>query len=321
MTDRAGRGRTAALTLAGLVGAAAAVAALTVALIVRGPGAGVETSAPPPGAVPPRASAPRDSSDLHPLLREAARWAGRGAWDSAVVALTAYVESADRPDAFVDAYGLAALGAWMGVLERHRVDPLRRSLPGDAGLSARSAAQVAWLDGLLAFTARDGRGVDEARLRIRESSAALATDLERSLRAFQLALDGEELRAARLLRRLEEDRESRPGAGSATDLAGSLPTPVNRLAAAHWFVRNGRSVDGLPLLDAQASARSASRGGEAADLALAAFVHLERARAEAALGLDQAARRDFREFVRRYDLPRGPARTWVRDARAAIADP
>lgn len=301
---------------------ALALAAITVLLLARPPGtsrtAGTDADA---GEVVEAATPhPATAGEADPVLREAAAWAGRGAWDSASVALERYVEGRrGRPDALVDAYGLAAVGAWMGVLGRDRVDGFRRALRRDeARLSAPLAAEVAWLDGLLAFVDHDGRGMDEARLRIREADARLASDLERSVRAFQLALDGDEVRAARLLRRLERDRADRSSDSGRPERRVAFLTPVNRIAAAHWFIRNGRSADAIELLERPAPATSASGG--VADLALAAFIHLQRARAGAALGREQAARGDFREFVRRYDLPEGPARGWVRDAREALGD-
>jgi len=295
------------------------VAAATALLLARAPG-GSRAGEPGPDADPARAAPLRPVSErVHPRLLEAAAWAGRGAWDSAAVELVRHVEASEgRGDALVDAYRLASIGAWMGILARDRVEEFRRALRRVEGdLSPPLAADVAWLDGLLAFIDHDGRRMDEARLRLRDTGAGPATDLERSLRGFQLALDGDEVRGARMLRRLEEDRAGRTGTGPpGRDV--SFLTPVNRIAAAHWFIRNGRSADALELLDPPAPAAPASAGAGVADITLAAFVHLQRARAQAALGLDGAAREDFREFLRRYDLPEGPARGWARDAREAL---
>ncbi len=316
-------------TAARLVLLALALAAATAVLLARSPRAGGDGTARGEAGVPAGTAAaspetaaarPAPARTAPPMLREAAAWAGRGAWDSAAVVLTSYVTaSGTRPDALVDAYALAAVGAWMGILGRDRAEEFaRRPRRNRAGLAPALAAELAWLDGLLAFTDGDGRRVDEASLRIREADGALSTDLERSLRAFQLALDGDEVRAARLLRRLEEDRAGRAGGSADADDDAAFLTPLDRIAAAHWFIRNGRSDDGIELLEPPE--RALPPGG-IADIALRAFVHLERARAQAAMGAQGKARDEFREFLRRYDLPEGPARGWAREALADDASP
>lgn len=249
-------------------------------------------------------------------------WAARGAWDSA------FVRSAPSPEAdageadagaLLDTYRLAVVGNWLGGVPPSAVAGRRRPIR-EEHLDAAGGAELAWLDGLAAAVAQDGGAIDRARLLLRESGAPSATDLERSLRAFQLAtVEGEELRGARLLRSLERERASRLRLAMIEDDGHPYLTGVNRLAAAQWFIKHGRSSDALPLLGWWERLPVGAPGIEIADAVLAPVDELQRARAYREVGRPGDAARHFRRFLDGYDLAAGPHRTWVRDARAALA--
>jgi hypothetical protein len=186
-------------------------------------------------------------------------------------------------------------------------------------LAEDARAELAWLDGIAAAIAQDTDEMDRARLRLSESSAPASTDLERSLRAFQLALEDEELRAARLLRRLEQDRENNSRLAEPEAAAHPFLTAVNRLAAAHWFIRHGKASDALPLLGWWEERQDWVPEVAAAALALSSVDHLQRARALEAMGDESSAAGYFRAFLRAYDAPPEAHRQWVADARAAVA--
>lgn len=244
-------------------------------------------------------------------------WAARGGWDSA------FVRSAPSPDAdagaLLDAYRLAVVGNWLGGLPPSTVAERRKPVR-EEHLDSAGAAELAWLDGLAAAVAQDGDAIDRARLRLGESGAPSATDLERSLRAFQLAtVEDEELRGARLLRSLERERADRLRLAMAEDDAHPYLTGVNRLAAAQWFIKHGRSSDALPLLGWWERLPVGAPGIAIADAVLAPVDELQRARAYREVGRPGDAARHFRRFLDAYDLAEGAHRTWVRDARAALA--
>src|SRR5690606_31924475 len=74
-----------------------------------------------------------------------------------------------HPNGALWAYGLAAAGAWLGELPADSALGLRdAALRSDRGRPPDGAAEVAWLDGLLACTRAD----DAALARARETLAA-----------------------------------------------------------------------------------------------------------------------------------------------------
>lgn len=252
-------------------------------------------------------------------LSSASAWAARGAWDSALVAIDSLVTLHPEPATMLEALRLATVGVWIGgaaaeVMGRHRASTARI----EARLSEAEKAELAWLDGLAAFLRRDDPGINEARLRLAEATHPVSTELERSLRGFQLALAGEEVRGARLLRRLEGDRATRLSSSERAPIDPPYLTTVNRLSAAQWFIRHGRSSDALPLLvwTERVPRRPLRRSG-LADATFAAVAKLQRARAELELRLNADARRHFGEFLSLYDMPGDNHVAWVRDARDA----
>lgn len=252
-----------------------------------------------------------------PPLDGAEAWAARGAWDRAYARSAVGADAA--PGRALDAYRLAVVGHWLGGLGADAVAG-RRTRLGPAALDASQRAELAWLDGLAAAVAYDADAIDRARLRLRDSPAPDATDLERSLRAFQLATaEDEEMRAARLLRSLEQERASRLRLAASENDDHPYLTGVNRLAAAHWFIRHGRSSYALPLLGWWERVPVGAPATSVADAVLAPVDDLERARAYRELRRFADAARHFRRFLGAYDRPVEAHREWVRDARRGLS--
>ena len=128
-------------------------------------------------------------------------WAQRGAWDSALVAMRQSValepHPADGGMTAVDEYAMAVLGAWLGQIPPAeaviRRPSARAFVAGLAEAQARSdfAGQLAWLDGILAFSQGDRGALDSARGDGRRSGHRYAEIIDLSLAAFARALDGD----------------------------------------------------------------------------------------------------------------------------------
>ncbi|HSE46194.1 MAG TPA: BTAD domain-containing putative transcriptional regulator, partial [Gemmatimonadales bacterium] len=95
------------------------------------------------------------------IRRSGYAWAARGAWQSALSLLDAYAHDSSGLVPSLEAYRLAAVGAWLGVIDPADAVARSASIPPLLGRtpptpSARTAQVLAlWLDGLLAFRLRD----------------------------------------------------------------------------------------------------------------------------------------------------------------------
>jgi hypothetical protein len=251
------------------------------------------------------------------LLAEA--WAGRGAWDSALAVADGHARRPIRADPLV-AYRLAVVGAWLGALAPDTA-ARRRALPAFAvarpGASAMERAELAWLDGLLAFARGDGGALAAARERLRDAHAATGDLLVRSLVAFGEALDGERSGAARVLADLNWERPDllTPGYGTHPYVIA-----VHRLAAAPWFLAAGDTAEANRLL-MWFDAAWALDGYRPARRVLGGLAAWAQARIAEAHGDAELARRRYGEFLARYDLPVPAHRHLVESARAALGRP
>jgi hypothetical protein len=264
-------------------------------------------------------------------------WAARGRWDSALTILKQV--AAERPGVIgqrrydrpffvpiggpvlaIESYGLAVVGAWLGVAspaEAH--DRRAAALASVATLTderSRSDARgrIAWLDGLLGFARRDRRAIESARREADRSGFFQARQVVNSLKAFEHALSGDSKRAGRELADLEE-------ACADDDYGCSLFTPniaVQRLAAAQWLAQTGDTERARRLLRWQ-DARSWPGWLYSLNDVLAAPTYFTRARIEETLGDTARARRYYRHFLRRYDQPMQSQAHLVEEARSALA--
>jgi hypothetical protein len=238
-------------------------------------------------------------------------FAGRGAWDSAMVAMDRYVESGTNPNAPMLAYQTATLGAWVGA-----IDPAEAA--SSRGAAARAAAegdrttkaQLHWLDGVLAATRGDRSAVAAARLALHALADSGTVSAERSLSAFELALAGRTSEAGRRLAALEWARAEHPGKG---ELDLRALTAVNRLAAADWLLAAGDTTQAARLLRWHEAYTFSNWTTMVMPLA-----YLRRARIEERQGRLAVAERFYREFLLQYDLPVSRHQHLVREAALAL---
>lgn len=257
-------------------------------------------------------------------LGNALSWIMRGAWDSALTAADRYAGFAtEGGDGARRAYGIAVVGAVLGVLSpdeaaRRRAAGIspegEASSPG--GAASPAAAELAWLDGMLAYAQDDRAGIDRSLKLLRESQATDAPVLRESLTAFAVDADGDRERAARML--ADRERET-ADAWLFLRLRSSLPLlmPLNRLLAARWMLSLDRGAEAAALLTwSDAFGGSAD---EAWNRALSVAGLLARAElAEAAGRLDEA-REHYARFVRVFDRPDPDLQPLLDSARAGLA--
>ncbi len=242
-------------------------------------------------------------------------YAARGAWDSSGVAMDRWQRLTADSTASLVAYGLAVAGAHLGSVDRGRAAAAR---PGRVPTWREGRAELAWLDGILAHAGGDAGGLARARRQVRESGSADADLLERSLAAFAVELTGDRRAAARALAALEwvsaeHTRHHEYGRHH------SFFNAVNRLSASRWLLVAGDTAQAARLLTwHEAVFWEAHRFLGPANAVFAAPALFERARLEEASGDAAAAVADYREFLQRYDLPRGGGE-WAARVEEAIS--
>ena len=242
-------------------------------------------------------------------------WAGRGAWDSALVALDQSAKSSGQIDsaAPLRAYRLAVLGAWLGALPPDEAAG-RRALAlravGDLGPDER--AEAAWLDGILAVSRRDRRALATAREAARSSGDSNAAVLDRSLAAFDLYLAGATRQAGTAMAALEWQQAEQ---WDPHRFRYPVVMPIDRLAAAEWLLAAGDTTQAARLL----AWVDADVGGSSFTAIVTGLAELERARIEDASGHPDLARAHYRQFLMRYDMPMPSHRGLVEEAVEAVA--
>jgi tetratricopeptide (TPR) repeat protein/TolB-like protein len=271
-----------------------------------------------------RFGAPPRTGAAH-LWGTAWAWAQRGAWDSALMAMRQAVALEPNPPAdggptALDEYAIAVLGTWLGqippdeaAVRRPRARAVVAGL-ADAEWRRNFGGQLAWLDGMLAFSQGDRRALDSARGDARRSGHPYAEIIDLSLAAFARALDGDRPGAGQDLATLEWRCANR------WDCGGPV-TPnmaVHRVAAASWLLEAGDTVQAARLLT-WSEAKLGGGWDVSFTHAVSALAYLMRARIEEAQGDIQSATDHYQQFLRRYDTPMPTQRHLVDDARAALA--
>ena len=240
--------------------------------------------------------------------------AGRGAWDSALVALDRLSTSGTDSRAALRAYGLAVVGGWLGALDRRAGDMRRSAAIAAAGSDGADLNEVTWLDGLGAATRRDRQALAKARSSLTRSGDSGWAALERSLGAFDAELRGPPLEAGKAMAALEWQE----AALAAPDFAQHpYAVAVDRIAAARWLAAAGQLDEAARLL-VWIDGPYFLHPSTVYSIMLTGPVDLERGRIEGRLGHAEPARKYFREFLRRYDLPMPGQRHLVDEARAAL---
>jgi hypothetical protein len=242
-------------------------------------------------------------------------WAGRGAWDSALVAMDRLVATGLDPAAPLTAYGLAVVGAWVGALDPGEAQPRRAPAVAAADTNGADRGEVAWLDGLLAVSRRDRRALAEARAELGRTGDPGAHALDRSLEALDAGLAGKTGAAGTALAALEWQEAT----VSAPDfVAHPYTIAVDRLAAARWLAASGDTEQAARLLTWVDGAYFL-HPSTLYSVMLTGLADLERGRIEEQRGHASAARDFYREFLRRYDRPMPNHRQLVEEAKAGIA--
>jgi hypothetical protein len=234
-------------------------------------------------------------------------WAARGAWDSALVSAQGYARDVGPAEIGLLTAQLAGVGALVGAVEpaaaRSHLRTVAARVP-TLDVSPPIRAEIAWLNGLSAFTSGDRAAIGRARADLRrmdEPSGALA--LERSLAALDLATAGRTREAGDSLAALEREIARR---ARQFEFARTQPffNAVNRLLAARWLIAGGNleQADAL-LIFTDATFPPDQRRLADANLTLAPLALLERARIAEARGQTNEARAFYAEALARLDLP------------------
>jgi serine/threonine protein kinase/tetratricopeptide (TPR) repeat protein len=251
-------------------------------------------------------------------------WAARGRWDSALTILNQLATLhpgpivGGRPLLAVESYALASVGAWLGVTEAALADQRRPKAiaaigqVADTSLRREQECRLAWFDGILAFARRDHRGLRQARSRAARSGYRQANLVDRSLGAFEKALEGDRKRAGRELAELEEYCITHEDCNSFTPYSG-----IQRFAATSWLRETG-DLDPAARLSTWADSPSGGWMWTLGD-ALAGPAYLLRAQIEETQGDSAVAIRYYRLFLQRYDQPMPSHTHLVKEARAALA--
>jgi hypothetical protein len=234
-------------------------------------------------------------------------WAGRGAWDSASATAYQYARSTGHPNGALWAFGLAATGAWLGELDPESLAGLRElAARSRLGRSVEGAAEIAWLDGIVACARGDMAVVAEQRRALVSSPAAGAPALAAALGAFEHALAGRTADAGRELAALELGNAD----GAWPFMHGArhpFAVGVNRLAASRWLLQTGdTAAAGSLLLLHQTDLPSTLHPMPAANIILGSYGLATLARVEARRGRSELAERYRRIAGEQADL-RGAA--------------
>lgn len=191
--------------------------------------------------------------EASPPMRRAQRFvlthalAGLGAWDSALVAADEYGAVASRAVDRILPYRIAVVGTWAGGLDATEAEARRPRTDALSGRDPELAAEIAWLDGVLAFAENDRDALGRAREALREGDGHWREPLVRSLDGFDMALGGDWGQAGRVLAkaaRESADGELQFGYGEAHPFLDG----VQRLEAARLLLESGDTVSARPLL-------------------------------------------------------------------------
>jgi hypothetical protein len=260
-----------------------------------------------------RSSIPPATKTVHRRLLVYAV-AGRGAWDSALVAMDRLAVEDTMHHGRLGAYGMAVVAAWIGAVEPREAAARRGAAVEAAGDDPSHLGELAWLDGIAALTARDRKALASAREALRQSGDPSADALDRAFQAFDADLRGATKEAGSALAGLEWEQAAR--------LAPDLEThpwaiAVHRLAAARWLADSGDPEQAARLLR-WVDAPQMLHEGTVYGIMLSGPTYLERARVERQMGRSAQAAEDYREFLRRVDRPTPLYRAHLDEAREAL---
>ncbi len=227
-------------------------------------------------------------------------WAGRGGWDSALVAADRFARDARPGQAEPLAAHIAVVGSLLGAIDTDTAaERLRRLAPL---LSVKGMADHAWLEGILAFARHDSTALRTARERLASSSAGeFAPVLIRSLAAFENATAGNRKAAGDSLAAIETETARLARQFALGQQHPWLPA-VHRLFAGRWLLEAGDTARAERLLTFYENIfPSYVQRMNDANQVLAPFALLERARLAAARGERNTAARLAAFVLERWD--------------------
>ncbi len=240
--------------------------------------------------------------------------AGRGAWDAALVVMDRLVESGVDSSASLRAYGIAVVGAWLGALDAGEAGRRRGSAASHLS-TPTDRAELAWLDGIAAATARDRPALAAARTALGKSEDRAAKVLDRSLAAFDQALAGKTSKAGAALAALEWEEAA---AWDPDFVDHPFTIAVDRIAAARWLA-DARDFDQAARLLALGDGAYFIHPSVSYSTMVSGLIARERGRIEEQRGNPEPAREYYGEFLRRYDRPVPAHQGMVEDAKARVA--
>jgi hypothetical protein len=216
----------------------------------------------------------------------------------------------------LEAYRLAVVGAWLGLIDPADAVVRRTSIPRLLGQTpptptVRNAhALVLWLDGLLAFRLHDPAALRRSQHALDSIGTPGAVFDGRSLAAFALALKGDSASAGRELAAMEWQ--------CAREVNCSLDNydiAVHHLAAANWLLQAGDTTESQRLLLWHEVWQSG--GAWSMSEVLASLAALRQGELAEAQGNLLEAERLYSIFLRRTDHPDPPFVSWVKGAHIA----
>jgi hypothetical protein len=249
-------------------------------------------------------------------------WAGRGAWDSALVAAERYAAAGSNAAAELFGYELAAVGAWLGGVDptaAQRWQVRHRRIADQVEQADR--AEAAWLDGLLAASRGDRNGIGAARRNARATGAPFADLLDQTLEAYERDLAGDGGGAAAALSAVEAAIVQRGIQAFGRDYP--YVSAVNRILLGRRLRESGRLAEAERALRwYQVVYPGRFYRVAFANRSMASVAYYERARVAAAAGDSGQATEFYERFLSGYDRPVPAfaemvdrAREFVRNAR------
>lgn len=243
-------------------------------------------------------------------------WAGRGAWDSAAVAIDRWVLADGSWSARLAGYGLMATGAALGAVDPAAADELRPAdPPGDAGPEAR--AEAAWLEGVVAYAGGDTAAITAAREALVATDGAFLPLLTASLEALRLDARGQRDAAIRTLAAAEDSAANHFGPAELRFVHPHVST-VDRVLLGRWLREAGRPDDAIRFLSWNEAIFAGAPPLELVNRTVGLLGLYERARAEEGMGRYEDARRHYLRFVESVDRPVDSLRPLVEDGQRRL---
>lgn len=243
-------------------------------------------------------------------------WAGRGAWDSAAVAVERWTRSDGSWLARLGGYGLLTSGAALGAVEP---DLAKSAHPGPPpeDTDPDQRAELAWLDGVVAWAQSDEDALEAARVRLDSSGGRFRPLLGGSLDALRLDAAGRRDEAIAALTAVEDSAGNHFEPEAFRFVHPHIST-VDRVLLGRWLLEAGRPADAVRLLSWYEAILPSAPPLEIVNRTVGGLGVYERARAEQAMGRTEDARTHFRRFLRSVDRPTASLRPLVEDAEARL---